>query len=60
MKGVCVFITAVPLIKLVEWGEGESVGGEKKEFVYYYSTFDKVVRVGGGGWRVEDMCYKRQ
>ncbi len=25
--------------------------------VYYCSTYYKAVRGGGGGWRVEDMCY---
>jgi len=28
--------------------------------VYYCSTYYKAVREGGGGWRVEDMCYERQ
>jgi hypothetical protein len=28
--------------------------------VYYCSTYYKAVRGGGGGgWRVEDMCYER-
>jgi hypothetical protein len=28
--------------------------------VYYCSTYYKVVREGGGGGEVEDMCYERQ
>jgi hypothetical protein len=48
------FITAVPTIKLFAWGEGNSGG----HFVYYCGTYDKAVRVGGGGqWRTCAMRY---
>jgi hypothetical protein len=61
---VCLFITSVcsTYYKAVSerGGEGYCVkegGGEEGECVcvYYCSTFDKAVRVGGGGeW--EDVC----
>jgi hypothetical protein len=46
---VCVFITAVPIMCLLLC----------VVCVYYCSTYYKSVRVGGGGETMEDMCYER-
>ncbi len=49
--GVCVFITAVPIIKLFAWGEGDTGGHVLRETtscVYYCSTYYKAVRCTQG------------